>query len=252
MKTARQALAATVLMALATTMALGASIKGQVVYKPFDPIVLKAQDITSTKAQFLWDIEGDARVVEDGGTIYVWAPPGKYRVTLTAIDFDSKKVERARFAFSVEGKPVPPDPGPVPPDPGPKPPDPVPPQPPAPIPVTGFRVLIIEESAERAKLPVAQLKILFDKGVRDYLNSKCVKGADQKTAEWRIWDKDADASGEAKHWQDALKRPRQSVPWVIISDGKTGYEGPLPATVEAALELFKRYAPVSSGEGGGK
>lgn len=134
--------------------------------------------------------------------------------------------------------------GDVPPDPGPGPgpgPDPGPTPGPAPIPVAGFRVLMLYEEEDKAKYPASQLSVLTGRAVRDYLESKCVVGPDSKTREYRIWDKDVDASPESKHWQDALKRPRTALPWVIISDGKTGFEGPLPQTIEETLTLLKKY-----------
>lgn len=133
--------------------------------------------------------------------------------------------------------PVPPDPGPTPVPPVP----PVPPPSPAPIPVDGFRALIVYESAELGKMPAPQTNILYTKDIRDYLNSKTVKGTDGKTGEWRIWDKDVDTSNETKLWQDVMKRPRTAVPWIVISTGKDGFEGPLPATVADTLALLKKY-----------
>jgi hypothetical protein len=82
---------------------------------------------------------------------------------------------------------------------------------------------------------------LFDKRVRDYLNSKCVVGPDNKTREWRIYDKDVDTSGEAKLWRDAMKRERKTIPWLVISTGKGGVERELPANVEDTLALLKQY-----------
>lgn len=130
--------------------------------------------------------------------------------------------------------PIPPGPTPVPPDP----PTPVPPNP-APIPVAGFRVLIFYESAELAKMPPKQALILTGKETRDYLNAKCVQEGNMR-GYWII-DKDADLSGLAKHWQEAGKRKRDAVPWMILSNGKTGWEGPLPTTVEEFLTLCKKY-----------
>ena len=170
--------------------------------------------------------------------MYVWAKPGRYKVTLTAVDFAAQKVERAKFTFSVEGKPPTP-PGP---EPTPVPPDPPGPKPdPAPIPTAGFRVLIVYETSELSKLPAAQQSVIYGKAMRDYLNSKCVLGPDSKTHEWRMWDKDTDASAESQLWQDAMKRGRTSVPWLIVSNGKTGFEGMLPATVEDTLKLLAKY-----------
>ena len=102
-------------------------------------------------------------------------------------------------------------------------------------------MLIIEESAERNKLPPAQASILFSTEIRKYLNAKCPTGSDGKTKEWRIYDQNVDLSGEAKTWKDAMSRPRSSVPWVVISNGTTGYEGPLPANVDETLALLRKY-----------
>ena len=131
------------------------------------------------------------------------------------------------------------------PGPGPKPPlppDPIPdPISDVPIPYPGFRVLVVYETADLTKMPAAQQNVLFTKVVRDYLNEKCIAGADGKTKEWRMWDKDVATQGETKLWQDAMKRSRKSIPWIVISTGKTGYEGPLPADVPAAMELLKKF-----------
>lgn len=106
-----------------------------------------------------------------------------------------------------------------------------------------MRVLIVYESAELSKMPAAQQAVIFSKTVRDYLNAKCVIGADNKTREWRMWDKDVATDNEGKVWQDAMKRERKSVPWLIISSPEKGggFEGPLPASVSAFMELIKKY-----------
>ena len=130
---------------------------------------------------------------------------------------------------------------------GPNPPGPTPPIPPdptpdtIPIPLDGFRVLIVYEQKDLAKLPKEQVSILTSQTIRQYFNLKCVKGADGKTPESRIWDKDTDVSADSEHWRKALARPRTGLPWILISTGKTGYEGPLPANVDDTLKLLKKY-----------
>lgn len=124
---------------------------------------------------------------------------------------------------------------------GPKPPPHVDPVEPAPIPDKGFRVLIVYETSDLAKLPAAQTAVLTSAEVRGYLNDKCVAGPDGKNKEWRVFDKDTDVSRESKLWQAAMKRERKSVPWIVVSNGTTGFEGPLPANIADTLVLLKKY-----------
>lgn len=140
-------------------------------------------------------------------------------------------------AFTIVG-----DPGPRPPPIPPIPPTPpVPPPSPAPIPEVGFRVLIVYESSELGKMPSAQQSIIFSTTVRSYLNSKCAIGTDGKTKEWKFWDKDSNTVNETKLWQTAFARPRTSIPWIIISNGTSGFEGPLPANIDETMTLLKKY-----------
>lgn len=122
--------------------------------------------------------------------------------------------------------PVPP--GPTPPGPG-----------PAPIPQPGFRVLVVYESAELTKMPTKQLYALRAKDTIDYLESHCVK--ENGHAEWRMYDKDAPLTNDTQVWKDAMARPRQSVPWLLVTNGKDGYEGPLPPDQETLMKLLKQY-----------
>ena len=127
----------------------------------------------------------------------------------------------------VVGQPVPP------PEPTPTPPQ------PTPIPGDGFRVLIVRETKDLSNLPASQVAIFSAREVREYLGTKCVLEGNQRA--FRIWDQDTDVSREAQHWQDAMKRPRQSLPYLLISNGKEGYEGPLPKDVPEMMALLKKY-----------
>lgn len=129
---------------------------------------------------------------------------------------------------------------------GPKPPpDPPGPQPgPAPIPLPGFRALIVYETADLAKLTKDQTAILYAVGpgsVREYLQAKCVAGSDGTTKEYRVWDQNTVVTAAAKHWQDVMARPRASVPWLVVSNGVKGFEGPLPPTPADTLKILKQY-----------
>lgn len=172
------------------------------------------------------------QLLKDTKTAVVSGPVGTYR--LYAYGAKGDVASDPVLCLIVIGTPDPtPGPGP-----GPKPPEPTPP---APIPVDGFRVLFVVESSDASKLTAAQLAILTSGEIRTYLNSKCVVGPDGKTKEWRQWDKDVDTSAESQLWQAAMKRPRSSLPWIVISDGKTGFEGPLPATIADTLAILKKY-----------
>jgi hypothetical protein len=101
----------------------------------------------------------------------------------------------------------------------------------------------VYESKDQTKLKPGHRAAIFGKTFRDFLNSKCVVGADGKTKEWKIWDADVDTAGAEPHWQAAMKRKRDSLPWLVISNHpKGGWEGPLPDNVEDATKLVEKYA----------
>lgn len=135
-------------------------------------------------------------------------------------------------------------PQPVPPGPNPPGPTPVPPGP-TPMPGVGFRVFILEETAERDR---ATALVLNSTRVREYLNAKCAKGPDGKTPEFRIWDDDI-TPGELSHapenWRKAFERAKAdskgSVPWLIVSDSVRGESRPLPKTEDELLAVLRAY-----------
>jgi hypothetical protein len=124
------------------------------------------------------------------------------------------------------------------------PPDPKPPDPdvdPTPIPGNSNRVLMLYESSDLSRIPAAQAALLTSGNVRDYLERKCSKGPDGKTAEYRIWDKDVDTTNASKPWQDAMALPRDRMPWLMVSNGVTGFSGPMPADEASLLAKLKQY-----------
>lgn len=164
-------------------------------------------------------------------------PAGQYQLELLAIDIPWLGRNQVLRQVVVLAVGTPPGPGPIPPGPGP-----TPPQPPAPIPEVGFRALIIFDETSGAQLPQGQQDAIYGEAFRLLLSSKAVKGPDGKTPEWRIWGKDLDVSGETKLWQDAYRLPHERLPWLILSNGKTGYSGPLPEKIEDSMALVNKYA----------
>lgn len=108
---------------------------------------------------------------------------------------------------------------------------------PAPSPFTepGLRVLIVYDNNSYLSYPTEQRAIIDGTPMRVWLNAI--------TVEYRALDDDA-AGGltpTAKKWLQALARKRNSLPWIIIGNGKTGYEGPLPATIQETQTLIEKY-----------
>lgn len=191
-----------------------------------------------------WDLteEGKAHVKEVGSTFLFTGPPGEYHLRVKIIPVKEGKISgkpySLRSTLLIGEAPPTPAPGPIPPDPNPPGPAPGP----APIAGDGLRVMIVEDASKRTTLPAGQQNIITGRNFRDYLNSKTALGTDGKTHEWWILDKGTDTSDLDKRWQDAFIRTRASHPWIVISNGKTGYEGPLPATPDDAMNLVKKYA----------
>ena len=103
------------------------------------------------------------------------------------------------------------------------------------VPITsGFRVLIVEEGVERRNLLPEQAAIFTSPSLRAFCKSN--------GAELHCWDKDVDATRKPAEWQSMLKRPRQSLPWLIV-EGKTIFEGPLPKTAEEVQSIIASHKP---------
>lgn len=226
---------------------------------PLGFIRVSAEQSTSTKP-IRWKTHGPAPlpltvISPDGGlgsSIAEAYPtvPGTYRIHGIArgttkgeadADIDSYEVE-------VAGPPPTPDPPkpPVPPIPPPTPPGPpkppVPPPAPAPIPAPGLRVLIVYESSEESKYKADQVNTIYGQDFRDYCAANCAKNA-KGQPELRIYDKDVNTAGESDIWQAAMKRPHPTLPWILVSNGTTGFEGPLPETKAEIMAVVQKYTP---------
>lgn len=136
-----------------------------------------------------------------------------------------------------------PEPGPGP-DPGPQPePDPQPDPPPIPN-VTGLHVMIVYDEVEQ--LPTSQQRILYGPEFETWLNANLPKGPDGEPTR-RMYPDATDVSGDEEKWKTAFnlapKDDLSKLPWLILSNGKTGYSGPLPLTIEETIKLAEKYVP---------
>ncbi len=131
--------------------------------------------------------------------------------------------------------------------------DPPEPKPPVPgpddKPVVGkLWVVIVKDGAHLSQLPSSQMQALLSTTVRDYCTAHCLKGTDGKTPEFKVYDKDTDVSQQSPAIQKAFKTAVDDLaksgttgPWLTVSNGKTGYSGPLPLTEAAVIDKLKVY-----------
>ena len=109
-----------------------------------------------------------------------------------------------------------------------------------------MKVLILEESADRSKLTPLQRSILTGKAFRDFLNAKCAPDPTWQGGKgWTIQDKDNDLSRLPDFYQKAQAKAKGNpMPRIVIgNDSAIIYEGPLPATVQEAIDLVNKFAP---------
>jgi hypothetical protein len=185
---------------------------------------------------YFWRVPVGWTVSDNGDSLTVTAAPaGAATVGLqtVTIDWAGKKTVRGNYSLSVAvggtPPPQPPGPGPQPPGPG-----------PTPNPTTEPTVLVVYESSgtpPTVRLTAAQDNMLRGKELHDWFARKAPR-------RWRIWDQNVQgAENDAPPFADLLKRPRASLPWLVIADpaGKPVFEGPLPADAADLLATLQKY-----------
>lgn len=158
----------------------------------------------------------------------IWIPTSGDQGVGIAIGADGKAVVFTKL-ITVSPTPVPPGPGP------------------APINAVGLYCLVVEDMQQRDDLPASQREVITATGpgsLRAYLNFKCAKDQAGMPCLRFIGSKD-DLSRDLPVWREGLARPRTSLPWIVISNGKSGYEGPLPKTMAEAVALAKKFGETS-------
>lgn len=187
---------------------------------------------------YAWNVPPGVTYKESFNVLTVTnAPKGSYKITVKAVSgkvADDKVTviftyDTGETTLVIGELPVPPGPTP-----------PVPPVPPAPV--GPMRVLIVYETADLPKLTKEQRNVIYDPKVRGALKDRTDKSGPDGRG-YNIWDKDTDATGADKFWQDGLKRSRPSTPYIHIwKNDVMAFEGPLPATTEETLNLINKYA----------
>lgn len=111
---------------------------------------------------------------------------------------------------------------------------------PTPEVLTGpISVLIVEQDDDRLKPGYEQyLNSMLSPTIRAYMDGH---GNKINGVDWLVLDADADPQYLFEFWQDAFRKPRDSLPWIYITNNKVGYSGPLPKTEEETLNLLRKY-----------
>jgi hypothetical protein len=105
----------------------------------------------------------------------------------------------------------------------------------APFPSEGLTVVVIEETETRMRgeLSPGHFAALTSLTVRDW--------AKEAGAHFRVFDQHTPTAGMTETEAVAFKLKADSLPWIHISNGKTGFTGPLPDGVEATIALMGKY-----------
>jgi hypothetical protein len=106
-----------------------------------------------------------------------------------------------------------------------------------PINAEGLKVMVVYDKSPA--LTPDQLNIINSTELQTFINglSSCKDGQC-----FRSFPANVEITTDEKYWQDAMKRPRKSSPWIIISHSKKGgFEGPLPNSLDELKQLIKKY-----------
>lgn len=101
----------------------------------------------------------------------------------------------------------------------------------APFATDKLSVLIVEETSDRDDLPSAQVSAIESTVWREYVAGK--------GGEVRVLEPEAKLSNEEDWVSAALAVKRDSIPWLVVSNGKRGSSGPLPENLDGLLAKIK-------------
>lgn len=232
-------------------------LQGNIEVVKVDKVIVVKEDRTVVKslpfkvaapagaADYRWTVPAGIAFTDLGNKIEITsAPKGELSVTARRliVDFEAKatsfKIDTITFNVGDVTVPVPPKPI----DPIPKPPVVKPP-----VPVAGLRVMVIAESTNGALLlSQKQINELYGEKMADYARTKLAKGPDG-TPEKRCVDKDSDPSKMNPVWQQFFavwqKEANGVVPWIVVSNGDTGFSGPLPDGDGSIIAIIRRFEP---------
>lgn len=115
-------------------------------------------------------------------------------------------------------------------------------------PGVGLTVVIVEDETRQEPLSSGYLVATGSAAVEEYAASKCVKGADGKTPEFKKYKMGTDVSMQSPVVQKLHKEVVQKMdkagakdPYIGIQAGRKSAVGPCPEGEENMLKLLKKY-----------
>lgn len=99
---------------------------------------------------------------------------------------------------------------------------------------SGLHVLIVYESQNG--MPKS-----LNGEVRSYLDSHCAVDPKTKNPQRLFADQNVKFAADADMWKKAMQRGQKELPWIVIGSDKGNFEGPLPGSPAAVLDLLKKY-----------
>jgi len=97
--------------------------------------------------------------------------------------------------------------------------------------VKGMQVLFVEERDDITRTPPEQLAA--------YNSIKVRKWLDENKAAYHTCDQDDDISSYGDSWTKMKAKPRKSLPWVYIQNGRRSVSQEMPKDVNSMLKLLE-------------
>ncbi len=104
----------------------------------------------------------------------------------------------------------------------------------SPVPGSGLHVLIVEDRGHRQELPPTQFDAMMSADV-----DELIRGANGHKY---LYDQNQDVSTKDDPWvKDAMKVPRDSLPWLVLDNNGHGTTEACPKDPRAFKELVQKY-----------
>lgn len=105
----------------------------------------------------------------------------------------------------------------------------------SPVTDKGFKVLVVEETAELQNLPPGQREAIMSEAPGS------LKAYAKTNGEWRRLDKDSDPSKDLPWVREAMSLAKPPYPWLFVAKDGRASVGPLPTEIGETMAIAKRY-----------